>query len=319
MECPHCHTPLKPGDSVCPACKRPVTPEAETPRAVAPPSAQRPAPSVKKGQRTLLLDFNQSPREIVRVMDETVQKVKDYQSQRRKRITLLWLVFPLGLPFICADSVMGYNACTFSLVALTLWLGAIAGLIVTWRQGKIPPFGPKFDLARTMFDTLRDDVSLKRTLVGWLDLTGAEQESKKAREKTSASGQPIIYYRDEWLRLKASLYDGNVLRVSLIDRVKARQGFWKRGSSGKLKHRSGSSETQFQLEFSISVDTSRYTLLPFDRQVTIIPNSRFVIQQAEVGDGRVALSTATANGQFDAWDILNALRFGYDYIQPMSA
>lgn len=265
------------------------------------------------------MDFNQSPREIVRVMAETQQKVTEYEARRRWHVRLLWLLFPLGLPFICADVALGYNICTFSLVALTLWAGAILGLIMIGRRGKMPPFGPKFDLVRTVFDTVRDDVSPKRTLVGWLDLTGPEQESKKTREKTSASGQPIHYYRDEWLRLKTSLYDGNVLRVSVIDRVKARQGFWKRGRSGKRKYRSGSSQSEVQLEFSISVDTSRYSVVPFDQQVTTIPNSRFVIQQADAREGRVTLSAAASSAQFDAWDILNALRYGYDHVQPMTA
>lgn len=278
---------------------------------------QRPQPNPKSGIRALFMDFNQSPREIVRVMDETRQKVKDHLVQRKRNSILLWLLFPLGLPFVCADVALGYNICTFSLVALTLWAGAIFGLVKVRRQGKAPSFGSKFELARTVFDTLRDDVSPQRTLVGWLDLTGAEQESKKARQKTSASGQPIHYYRDEWLRLKTSLYDGNVLRVSVIDRIKARQSYWKRSRSGKRKPRSGSSQSETQLEFSISVDTSRYSVQPFDRQVTVIPNSRFVIQQAEAGDGRVVFSAATSSAQFDAWDILNALRFGYDHIQPM--
>ncbi|MBE7555911.1 MAG: hypothetical protein HS126_33070 [Anaerolineales bacterium] len=324
MECQFCHTPLKPGTLVCPTCQRPVAADPEAtlasaPTAVAAPPAQRPQPDAKSGGRALFMNFNQSPAEIVRVMDETQQKVKDHLARRKKYVLLLWLLFPLGLPFVFADVALGYNICTFSLVALTLWAGAIFGLVMLRRQGKMTPFGPKYELARTIFDTLRDDVSPKRTMTGWLDLTGAQQESKKMREKTSASGQPIHYYRDEWLRLKTSLYDGNVLRVSLMDRVKARQGFWKRGRSGKRKYRSGSSQSEAHLEFSVSVDTSHYTVQPFDRQVTNIPSSRFVIQQAEAGEGRVAFSAAAASGQFDAWDILNALRFGYDHIQPLTA
>jgi hypothetical protein len=252
-------------------------------------------------------------------MDETRQNVKAHSGQRKKYSRWLWLLFPLGLPFVLADVVLGYNFCTFSLVALTLWAGAVFGLIKVARQGKGPSFGSKYGLARTVFDTLRDDVSPQRTLVGWLDLTGAQQDSKKTRQKTSASGQPIHYYRDEWLRLKTGLYDGNVLRVSVIDRVKARQNYWKRGRSGKQKLRSGSSQSETQLEFSISVDTSRYQVQPVDPQVKTIPNSRFAILQAMAGDGRVVVSAATNSTKFDAWDILNALRFGYDHIQPVSS
>ena len=293
--------------------------QAEPPRAVSSPPAQRPRPDAKSGARALFMDFNQPPPEIVRVMDETLQKVEAFKTRRRRQLLLLWLLFPVGGLFVCADALLGYNICTFSLVALTIWLGAIFGLILTRRQGKITPFGARFDLARTIFDTLKDDVSPKRTLVGWLDLTGAQQQSKQIRQKTSVSGRSVIYYRDEWLRLKASLYDGNVLRLSAIDRVKARQGFWKRGRSGKRKYRSGSSESEYQLEFSISIDPSKYQVLPFDNLGQAIPHSRFIIQQAEAVDGRVMVNASTATNQFDAWDILNALRFGYEHVQAQQA
>ncbi len=298
-----------------PATHSPV-PDPAPPEAVAaPPSRPKPPPS-KGGAQQLFLDFNQPPWEVVQVMDEIRQKTGEYQARRRRRMLWLWLLFPLGFLFVLADVVLGYNICTFSLVALTLWIGAIVGLISIGRQGKVAPFGPRYDLVRTIFETIKDDVNPKKTMVGWLDLTGAEQSSKKVREKNSASGQPVIYYRDEWLRLKTNLYDGNILRLSVVQRVKARQGFWKRSRiSGKNKYRSGSSQSQAEIQFSISVDTSRYELLPFEGHTTAIPNSRFVITGAEAGNGRVELDAMVPSGQFDAWDILNALRFGYNHIR----
>lgn len=264
------------------------------------------------------MDFNQSPREIVRVMAEAEQNAQGFNKQRKRWLRLLWLLFPAGLPFLCADLILGYNVLTFSLVAMTLWIGAMVGLILVRRQGRPPNFGPQFSLARTIFETIKDDVSPKRTLIGWLDLTGAEQESKATRRKTSQSGQPIVYYRDEWLRLKTGLYDGNMLRLSLIEQVKARQGFWKRSRvSGKNKWRSGSSQRQYQLEFSISVSPGAYQIRPIDLKASI-PSSRFSLEQAQAGDGRIALKAITVNS-FDAWDVLNALRFGYDHLQRVDS
>jgi hypothetical protein len=263
------------------------------------------------------MDFNQSPREIVQVMTQAQQQGQAYQAQRKKWRLWLWLLFPAGIPFVCADLALGYNFFTFSLVALTLWLGAIAGLVWLWRQGQGPQFGPRFDLARTMFETIKDDLAARQTLVGWLDLTGAEQESKATRQKTSQSGQPIVYYRDEWLRLKAKLYDGNVLRLSLIDRTKARQGFWKRSRrSGKNKWRGGSSQSQYELEFSLSVNPGAYDLLPIQPNGAV-PHSRFYLQQAEAREGRLVIN-ATSDQDFDAWDILNVLRFGYNHLEKIA-
>jgi len=83
-------------------------------------------------------------------------------------------------------------------------------------------FGPKFDAACTIFETIKDDIAPGRTLMGWLDLTGAQQPGKVVREGISASGAPVKAYRDEWLRIKMPLYDGNVMRVSGLERVRAR-------------------------------------------------------------------------------------------------
>lgn len=285
------------------------------PRDVAAPPAGRPKPPAGKGNRTIFVDFNQSPHEIVQVMNEAQQNAQVFNRQRKKQKLLLWLLFPMGLPFVWADLVLGYNICTFSLVALTLWISAFVGLILLGRRGQTPQFGPKFDLARTVFETLKDDVSPKRTMTGWLDLTGAEQESKATRQKTSQSGQPIIYYQDEWLKLKTSLYDGNILRVSLVERVKARQGFWKRSRSGKSKWRAGRSEFRYQLRFSVSASPGSSDIQPLVTGVKI-PNSRFVVEQAEAGDGRIVLKAVTAE-TYDAWDVLNAMRFGYDHLQKV--
>ena len=138
------------------------------------------------------------------------------------------------------------------------------------------------------------------------------------RSGKSPSGRPIIRYRDEWLRLKTRLYDGNALRLSLTDRVKARQGFWKRSRiSGKNKWRGGSSQSMYELQFSVSVSPDSYQILPI-QPGTAVPNSRFVLQQVEAGADRLSLSAATT-ADFDAWDVLNVLRFGYNHVRNMSA
>jgi hypothetical protein len=275
------------------------------------PPAHRPPPT-GKGSRAIFMDFNQSPREIVQVMDEAQQKAKVFSSQRKRRLMVFWLLFPAGIPFLCIDLAMGYNILTFSLITIVLWGGGIVGLILAASSGRAPKFGPKFDLALTIFETLKDDVSPKRTMVGWLDLTGAEQESKATQRKNSQSGQPIVYYQDEWLRLKTRLYDGNVLRLSLIERVKARQGYWKRSRSGKYKWRGGSSQNEYQLKFAVSAASGTDEIQPIAAGTTI-PNSRFVVQQAEAGEGRVVLNAA-APASYDAWDVLSAMRFGYEHL-----
>jgi hypothetical protein len=269
-----------------------------------------------KASQAIFMDFNQSAREILRIMNDTQKNAARFNKQQGLLKWVLVLMLLAGFPFVFADFILGYNIFTFTLVAATLWVGAVVGFISLGRHGKPPKFGPKFDLSRTIFETVKDDISPKKTLIGWLDLTGAEQESKATRRKTSQSGQPIVYYRDEWLRLKAGLYDGNILRVSLIDRIKARRGYWKRGRiSGKRKWKSGRRESRHQLQFSVSVNLDLYQIQPLQHG-TSIPNSHFIIQEAEAGEGRLAIKAQT-NASFDAWDVLNALRFGYDHLHQI--
>jgi hypothetical protein len=279
--------------------------------------AHRPVPPKGKGGDRLFFDFNQSPRELVRVMDEAKEKQRAYRSQSGWRKLLAVLMFPLGLVFFILDVALGYNICTFTLVALTLWAGGLFLLIRLGRQKQVV-FGTRYDIVRQIFGVLKDDMSPGRTMMGWLDLTGAEQESKIVRQKNSPSGRPVVYYQDEWLRLKARLYDGNVLRVSLVQRLKVRKGYYKRGRiSGKRKWKPGSSQGRYEMKMAVSADSSTFDIQPL-AQAEPVPNSRFVIQETQRGPGRLTVKATVPEG-FDAWDVLNAMQFVYNHIQPRQA
>lgn len=283
------------------------------PRDVAAPPIDRPTPVLKPGLRQVFFDFNQAPRDLMRFMDDLRERERRFRAQRTRRQVIAWLLFPAGLVFLLLDIILGYNVCTFSLVALTLWAAGIVSLIWLGRQ-RAAQFDSRYDLTREMFNVLKDDVAPGRELTGWLDLTGAEQESKIIRHGTSASGQPIVYYQDEWLRLKAHLYDGNVLRASLFKRAKVRQGFYKRGAiSGKNKWRAGSSQAMHRLRIAVTASPAAYTVQPVTHNGAL-PDSRFTFESAEVVGNQLQLSAATA-GDYDAWDVLNAMRFAYDRLQ----
>jgi hypothetical protein len=312
-------TPDSPPDSFTgtPALPDDTSVTAPAPRDVPKPPEHRPPPVLKKGVRQVFFDFNHAPRDIIHLMDEVKQREQAFQSQRKRRQLVAWLCFPVGLVFLVLDVALGYNVCTFTLVTIALWITGIAALLWLRRQ-RTAQFDSRYDLTCQMFDVLKDDVAGEQTLVGWLDLTGAQQESKIIRQATSASGQPIMYYLDEWLRMKTRLYDGSVLRASLFKRVKARQGYYKRGSiSGKMKWRAGSVQDMHRLRITVSTDPDTYTIQPVTHQGAI-PNSRFVLEEAEVAGGQLRLGAATLD-HFDAWDVLNAMHFAYDHLQARQA
>ena len=300
------------------AAQQPARPAAQPSAAtVSAPTPSRgmgspPSPTVK---RALFLHFNEKPVNIIRVMDDARAKQMEYAKARTRRTWLVALLIPAGLPFIFADLALGYNVCTFSLIALVLWGAAVVGFILLMRNrptGK--EFGPRFDSARTVFETIQDDLSPKRTLIGWLDLTGPQQPSKVVRQNTSSSGMPINYYRDEWLKMKMMLYDGNVMRVSALERVKARMGRWKRNRRGKSKWKAGGNISRNELRVAITVNREAYDVLPLQTN----QSGKFLIEARESGDGRIVLDALT-DAAIGAQDILQLLRFAYDHLKPRGA
>jgi hypothetical protein len=291
------------------------TPRAATVSAPA-PRPQASQPSARAARRGLFFNFNERPLNIVRVMDDAKRQQAEYAKRYTQRKWLVALLLPVGLPFVCADVTLGYNICTFSLVALVLWGAALVGFIVLRRSRPIgQECGPGVDSARTIFETLKDDLSPKSTLVGWLDLTGTQQASKIARQHTSTSGMPIAYYRDEWLRMKMPLYDGNVLRVTAIERAKARLGKWKTGRiSHKRKWKPGGTVwARRELRVAVTVNRDVYeTVLPIQPASQV---GRYVVGTSQNDEGSIVL-TATSDQSVSGGDILQVLRFVYDHLKP---
>jgi len=229
---------------------------------------------------------------------------------------IFWIVF-LGVFVVVFAAVCGIISFFAKnlplLVGLVLAGAALVGLVRLWRNRPTgEEFGPKFDVARTIFETLKDDLAPKRTLLGWLDLTGTEQEGKVVRESTSASGMPTAFYRDEWLRMKMPLYDGNMLRVSAVERVKAKLGRWKRGSSGKTKWKPGGTVWgRNELRVAVAVNPQAYQVLPVQSGQV----GKFTVDASEADDVRLVLKAGT-NAAVDGWDILTVLRFAYDHVKP---
>lgn len=193
---------------------------------------------------------------------------------------------------------------------IVMLVAALASIILLKRsQPSGKQFGPKFDLARTVFETIKDDLSPKRTLMGWLDLTGA-QPGKIIRQSAGSSGMPIHYYRDEWLKIKTVLYDGNVMRVSALERIKARMGRWKR----KGRWKPGSNVSRNEVRVAITVNRQAYDVLPLQAG----QYGQFVINALESSSERIVLDALT-DSALRIEDLLWVLRFAYAHLKPRGA
>jgi hypothetical protein len=135
-------------------------------------------------------------------------------------------VFFIGFAF-AGSSLFGVLG-MFVGAVIGLGIGALGShLFNRWRDAIVGEKGgfdkTKFDLVYSLLRRLKDDHHPKRTVNGFLDMTGLRQPAKLDRQKRSPSGWPVYYYKDEWLHLRLRLVDGNRLHISLIDRLKIKE------------------------------------------------------------------------------------------------
>jgi hypothetical protein len=267
----------------------------------------------------IYITLNDRPRSILRGMNDLVSKQEQVKETRKRR---RWL--PLGLllgslPFICVDlafSAFGYRMFVFSLVTVACWIAALVSFIALQRARdlKIPPL---YTTAKEIIYTLRDDSDPKRPFFGFLDLTGAQTPEKVARETTDAFKRVTQLYRDEWLSLKAKLYDGNMLRLSAVRRAKVRKGYWKRSTvSGKMKWKSPKFKGSLQeLKVRLSVNPQVY-------QVSDLHNLRpgtkvgpYTVTLFDASTGVINFSARLFGDNVEATDVLGVLRAVYDVLE----
>ena len=188
---------------------------------------------------SLILEFDEKPRAIVAAMDG----LQDRGIRARDALKGTWKVpvglIGLGLLLVFVDLSFDYRSRVFTFSGAGLVLVGLWAMVRIRKVGRQPDYRhPGFLAARKVIHTLRDDLAPKRNLHGTLDLTGTEHDHKRVRTKTDARDRTVSYYRDDWLAMKAKLYDGSMLRFSVVRRVKIRDAYWKRGRvSGKMKRK----------------------------------------------------------------------------------
>jgi hypothetical protein len=216
----------------------------------------------------------------------------------------------LGLGIIGSEDELTLAAA----LSLTLWLCLLVRLQSSaTRLDLASPFDERFTEARAILLRLKDDLPRNYPLLGWLDLTGLGQ-SKVVREGVAPSGAPLTLYRDEWLRLKLKLADGNVMRVSALESVRKKEAFWKQGRR-KQKRRPGVTEARHQLKVSVVVDGKTHAIRP--------PPERGSLQQIQLTTqlataDRLVVNAATAE-PLRADHILQVLKLVYSHVVPRAA
>jgi hypothetical protein len=247
--------------------------------------------------RQVYLDISARPREVLRVMDQMKEDIARFQMGRGR----LWLVIGgligVGLLFASIDFQMGYPGLGFTAIGCLFWVGAAAVFVYSLIRGmgrataRVPQ--QQFDIARQIIHTLRDDVGRKGRIIGWLDLTGPQQRSKLLRTGRTRSGYAKRYYRDPWFSTKIQLVDGNLLRLTLVERIKVKKGY----VAGRRQ----------QLKVKLVVNPQVYDIGPGQNLPGLTMDGTILQLQGE--------SPRTMRAQ----EVLNILKAMYSYLHPKAA
>lgn len=315
-----------------PENSKPIAKTTEAPRAgltaasvsKAAPLARATSAPPQGGWTPLYLNFSNKPRSILENMSTLVAQADKVNATKTRWSKGPRILFWLGLGLMLIEGLIylhGYTpSCAFLTGGIALWVIGIV-LSVSLKRAQVRAFPPMFNEFEEIIHTLRDDVRPGTGFLGNLDLTGARQNSKVARSANDAKGRTTNYYRDQWLNFKAKLYDGNILRVSGIQRLKERNGYWGRGKvSGKSKWKPAKFKGAYQeLKVRIAVNSEMYKIvhnkeIKVDNQI-----GDYTINAVDAEGGIITVLASSPRETVSAESILGVLKAAYGLLQLKKA
>ena len=309
----------------------PAAPPAARPQAGAAVSSVSPVratPTVSNGAKSdftpLYLNFSNKPRAILENMSTMVAQAAKVNATKTRWSKGPRLLFWLGLGLMLVEGLIyliGYTpSCAFVTGGVALWVIGIV-LSVNLKRSQVQAFPPQFNEFEKIVETLRDDLRPGSGFLGNLDLTGARQSSKVARAANDARGRTTNYYRDQWLNFKAKLYDGNILRVSGIQRLKERNGYWGTGKiSGKSKWKPAKFKGSYQeLKVRIAVNSEMYKIVPNSEIKVNDKIGEYTINAVDTAGGIVTVEASSPHETVSAESVLGVLKSAYGLLRLKKA
>ena len=286
-------------------------------------TARKRAPAAKTGSKQfapVYISIADTAPNITKGMDKFVADLQRTETAGDKWRWIPLLIFFSGVALIVIDVLLlatGYRSVTFSIGGILLWLAALV-LARSLRQSDSYDVAPRYNGTKAILNTLRDDLRPGTTFLGHLDLTGAMLPTKVARSTKDSRSRTTEYFRDEWLALKAKLYDGNILRLSAVQKSKKRQSYYKRSTiSGKMKMKPAKFKgTEQSLKVRIVPNLELYTLAhtspTFKRGLKI---GKFTVDDLSTDDGMISFVASSPFEEIDHENILNILQSAYSLLQ----
>jgi hypothetical protein len=282
-----------------------------------PPAAGR------KDYTPVYLSIADDPDAVIQGMDDFVAEIQKTESAGDKWRWVPMMIFFAGLGLMGIDGillVLGYTSVVFTVGGILLWLAAFV-MARGLRKSDSHDFSPRYSGTKQLLHTLRDDLKPASSFLGHLDLTGAMLDTKVAREAKDTQDRTTQYFRDEWLALKAKLYDGNILRVSAIQKSKKRKSYWKRSRiSGKMKMKPEKYKGAAQyLKVRIAVNPELYQIVPsaeFRQGANI---GKYTIAQLNTEGGIIDVTANSPFEEIESEHILGFLHSAYSLLQRKAA
>lgn len=263
------------------------------------------------------------PDSILRGMDRFVTEVGRTESSGDKWRWVPLIIFFGGVGLMAVDGfllLLGYRSFVFIAGGFVLWVAAVV-MARSLRKSDSKDFPPRYKDSKNILYTLRDDLKPGGTFNGHLDLTGAMLPTKVARATKDSQDRTTEHFRDEWLTLKAKLYDGNILRVSAIQKSKKRKSYWKRSRiSGKMKSKPEKYKGSEQyLKVRLAVNPEVYTIKTNATFKTGANIGKYTIAQLNTEGGIIDVVANSPFEEVEPEHILGFLQSAYSLLQRKAA
>jgi len=279
-----------------------------------------PAATGKKDFLPVYISLADKPLSIMQGMDKL-----RIDAQKTEKIGDKWrwvpmLIFFAGIGLMLVDLILmllGYTSFVFIGGGLLLWVASIV-MARSLRRSDLQDFPPRYKGTKEILHTLRDDLRPNSTFLGHIDLTGAMLPTKVARSTKDIQDRTTEYFRDEWLALKAKLYDGNILRISAIQKSKKRKSYWKRSRiSGKMKMKPEKFKgSEHDLKVRIVPNPEVYTIArtsPSFKQGLNI--GKYTISQLSTEGGMISFVANSPFEEVEHENILQVLQSAYSLLE----
>lgn len=277
----------------------------------------------KREYAPVYLSIADDPDSIIQGMERFVAEVQKTETAGDKWRWVPLLIFFGGTGLMAIDGILlllGYTSFVFRVGGILLWIAALV-MARSLRKSDSHDFSPRYAGTKQLLYTLRDDLKPATTFLGHLDLTGAMVDTKVAREAKDAQDRTTQYFRDEWLALKAKLYDGNILRVAAIQKSKKRKSYWKRSRiSGKMKLKPEKHKGSEQyLKVRIAVNPELYQIVPNQEFRQGVNIGKYTIAQLNTEGGIIDVTANSPFEEVESEHILNLLHSAYSLLQRKAA